>query len=301
MPRIQIPFAPLALSNISEFYELETFGVQARDCPCSRVAMLPNKAIELMENSCKRRGDRYMVGLLWPSDKSLLPNNYPLAEKRLFSLERNLFKDEAKAKLYDNAIMEYERNGWARRLSEDDLETNVKPVHYLPHHGIYRPDKKSTPLRIVFDPACQYRGVSLNSILHNGPCLIGNLLGVLLRFREEPIAFVGYIAKMYLQIELPEEDTHVHRFLWRNLELTKKPTIYALQRVTFGDKPSPDMTSFVMLEMAKDNEKDNPHAAAILRRDRYMDDLIHSCPTTKEAVQSIKELDRVLDTGSFKI
>ena len=32
-----------------------------------------------------------------------------------------------------------------------------------------------------------------------------------------------------------------------------------------------------------------------------MDDLIHSCPTTKKAVQSIKELDRVLDTGSFKI
>ena len=53
--------------------------------------------------------------------------------------------------------------------------------------------------------------------------------------------------------------------------------------------------------MAKDNGKDNPHAAVILRRDRYMDDLIHSCPTTKEAVQSIKELDQVLDTSSFKI
>ena len=45
----------------------------------------------------------------------------------------------------------------------------------------------------------------------------------------------------------------------------------------------------------------NPHAATILRRDRYMEDLIHSCPTTKKAVQSIKELDRVLATGSFKI
>ena len=71
--------------------------------------------------------------------------------------------------------------------------------------------------------------------------------------------------------------------------------------MTFGDKPSPDMASFVMLKMAKDNEEDNPHAATILRRDRYMDDLIHSCPTTKKAVQSIKELDRVLATGSFKI
>ena len=122
-------------------------------------------------------------------------------------MERNLLKDAAKAKLYDNAIMEYEKNGWARSLSKEDLKANVKPVHYLPHHGIYRPDKKSTSLRIVFDPACQYQGVSLNSFLHKGPCLIGNLLGVLLRFREEPTAFVGDIAKVYIQIELLEEDT----------------------------------------------------------------------------------------------
>ena len=32
-----------------------------------------------------------------------------------------------------------------------------------------------------------------------------------------------------------------------------------------------------------------------------MDDLMHSCPTTEKAVQSITELDRVLATGSFKI
>lgn len=106
---------------------------------------------------------------------------------------------------------------------------------------------------------------------------------------------------MYLQICLPEEDTHVHRFLWRNLDLTKKPTVYVLQRVTFGDKPSPDIASFVMLKIAKDNEAENPDAAVILRRDRYMDDLIHSCPTPEEAIQRTKELDIVLATGSFKI
>jgi len=36
-----------------------------------------------------------MVGLPWKKDKSLLPNNYPLAEKRLFSLERSLLKDKS--------------------------------------------------------------------------------------------------------------------------------------------------------------------------------------------------------------
>lgn len=40
-----------------------------------------------------------------------MPNNYPQAEKKLFSLERNLLKDKAKAKMYDEAIMKYKRNG----------------------------------------------------------------------------------------------------------------------------------------------------------------------------------------------
>ena len=61
------------------------------------------------------------------------------------------------------------------------------------------------------------------------------------------------------------------------------------------------MASFVMLKMAKENQENNPNAATVLSRDRYMDDLIHSCPTPKKAVDTIKELDRVLDTGSFKI
>ena len=33
----------------------------------------------------------------------------------------------------------------------------------------------------------------------------------------------------------------------------------------------------------------------------YMDDSIHSCSTPKKAIDTIKELGRVLDTGSFKI
>ncbi|KAK3749297.1 hypothetical protein QZH41_007559 [Actinostola sp. cb2023] len=237
--------------NLERFYELETLGIQAPECSCQTpISREDKEAMELMEASCKLLNGRYSIGLPWKRNKHLLPNNYVLAEKRLFSLEKSLLKNSKKAEMYNDAITEYERNGWARRLTNQELSTVRTPVYYLPHHGVYRPEKKSTPLRVVFDPASPYQGVSLNSLLHKGPCLIGNLLGVLLRFREEPIAFVGDISKMFLQILLPDEDTHVHRFLWRDLDLTRKPTVYALQRVTFGDKPSPDMASFVMLKMA---------------------------------------------------
>ena len=73
------------------------------------------------------------------------------------------------------------------------------------------------------------------------------------------------------------------------------------KRGTFGDKLSPDMASFVMLKIADDNVEDNPNTAKIHRKVRYMDDLIHFCPTPGKAIQSINELDRVLATESFQI
>ena len=39
----------------------------------------------------------------------------------------------------------------------------------------------------------------------------------------------------------------------------------------------------------------------ILKRDRYMDDLIHSTSTQEEAGKSKGEVDNMLATGSFKI
>ena len=57
----------------------------------------------------------------------------------------------------------------------------------------------------------------------------------------------------------------------------------------------------MLLKMAKENQENNRNAATVLSRDRYMDDLIHSCPTPKKAIDTIRELDMVLDTGSFKI
>ena len=161
--------------------------------------------------------------------------------------------------------------------------------------------KKSTPLRIVFDPACPYQGISLNSFLYKGPCLIGSLLGVLLRFREEAVAFAGDISKMFLQVLLPESDCQVHRFLWREMETSQEPTTYVLLRVTFGDKPSPDMASFVMLKMAKEHRQTAPVASKIIKRDRYVDDLIHSCPSVSDAFQRITDVEKILSTGSFKI
>ncbi|XP_064645967.1 uncharacterized protein LOC135499236 [Lineus longissimus] len=257
------------------------------------------KAMKMFEETCEKVGDRYVIGLPWKRDPLELPDNRPLAEKRLMSLERSLLKQPEKAALYTKTVNEYLEKGWAVPVKPNELE--IKPAFYLPHHGVYRPEKVSTPLRVVFDPACNYDGVSLNSFLHNGPNLIGDLLGVLIRFREDLVAIVGDISKMFLQVLLKEEETHVHRFMWRDLDVTRKPDVYRLTRVTFGDKPSPDMASFVILKIAQEYQNTYPDTAENLKKDRYMDDMIHSCPSDNTAVQRMSSLDKMLGSGGFRM
>ena len=105
---------------------------------------------------------------------------------------------------------------------------------------------------------------------------------------------------MFLQILLPESDCQTHRFLWREMETFREPTTYNLLRVTFGDKPSPDMASFVMIKMAKQHQQTAPEASKIIERDRYVDDLIHSCPSVNDAFQRITDVEKILSTGSFQ-
>jgi hypothetical protein len=66
-----------------------------------------------------------------------------------------------------------------------------------------------------------YQGPSLNDYWLKGPDLLNSLFGVILRFRENEVAVSGDISKMYHQVLIPQEDQHVHRFLWRNLDTTR--------------------------------------------------------------------------------
>ena len=50
--------------------------------------------------------------------------------------------------LYEDFINEYNQLGHPEEISEED---NSSFSYYLPHHAIFRPDKPSTKLCIVFN------------------------------------------------------------------------------------------------------------------------------------------------------
>ena len=83
--------------------------------------------------------------------------------------------------------------------------------------------------------------VSLNDALEKGPCLLNFLFGVLLGWREEEIAFAGDTEKMFNQIALHPDDQKYHRFMWRDGDPNRDPDVYQWVRLSFGNKPAPDL------------------------------------------------------------
>ena len=169
---------------------------------------------------------------------SLLPNNYHVALAKLRNTEKRLIADPLWACKYSEQMQDMADRGVAHRLSDEEIEEWDGPVFYLSHLAVENPNSVSTPVRIVFNSSQPFKGVSLNSCLAKGPdSFRTNLLGILLRFREDFVVIVGDIRKTYNSVRLEKLEQHTHRFLWRNLE-NRKPDIWTITRVNMGDKPA---------------------------------------------------------------
>ena len=160
-----------------------------------------------------------IIHYLWKKkDSNLLPDNKVQALKKLETTERRLQKNPEQALAYDKQMVEMEEVKFARKLSNEEINSYEGPVHYISHYAVIRPGKRSTPVQIVFNSFSAFQGSRLNDYWKNGPDLLNNLFGVVLRFREKEVAISGDISKMYHRVLVPEKDQHIHRFVWRNME-----------------------------------------------------------------------------------
>ena len=83
----------------------------------------------------------------------------------------------------------------------------------MPHYPVVKPHKPEN-VRRVCNAAAKFRSTSLNDMLLTGPDLLQNLVGIIFRFREHPIALTVDIEAMFLQVKVPPQDCKVLRFTW---------------------------------------------------------------------------------------
>ena len=211
----------------------------------------------------------------WLIDPHTLPNNYQTAYATLQRIEKTLSRDDKWADTYREQIHDIVERGVARKLSPQELKNWTSPAFYISHLAVVNPRSNSTPVRIVFNSSQTHEGVSLNSCLAMGPySYMNNLVGILLRWREERVAMIGDIRKMFNAVHLKALEQHCHRFLWRDLQQHRPPDIYVIQRVNVGDKPTPAISTEAVYKTAELFREDSPQAADLLKNSNYVDDLI---------------------------
>ncbi|KAA0201413.1 hypothetical protein HAZT_HAZT003441 [Hyalella azteca] len=122
----------------------------------------------------------------------------------LLSLKKKFAKNEQFFKDYSAFMQEMMDKNFMEPVPERSSEPSQE--WFLVHHAVYHNHKPK--IRDVFDCSLKFQGISLNDRLLQGPDLTNNLLGVLLRFREESDAVVGDIEKMYYQVKVPSSQAN---------------------------------------------------------------------------------------------
>ena len=301
--------------SLEKFHSIESLGVACNPscggCRCGKChAGGKNMTLEEeKEYGMIRDGlnfnegtGRWVASYPWVKDPSCLPWNRTFAYAMLQSTEKRLGKNELYADIYKRQMEDMLERDAARNISEEEIRKYPGAKFYIAHHDVLSPYSSSTPMRVVFNSSAKLKGaLSLNDCLAKGPCLLNQLLGILLRFRQDKFAFIGDIKKMFHSIDIPIQDQMTHLFLWRNLETTVKPRTYAMTVVNMGDRPASAIAQTALRMTAEEAEEDYPAASSLLIRNSYMDDIPGSVASVEEGMKLMQETEQILKAKGFKM
>ena len=287
--------------RVKKFWETD-FGDSISD-PKSGMSVEDKRALRMMEDTVELVEGHYRLGLPWRHKPPRLQNNRKMAQRRLDCLRRKFRKDPELFERYKTSINEYIEKGYAKRISEINEGHECENTNfYLPHHAVCNPNKPGK-IRVVFDCAAQFNGTSLNDELLPGPDETNNLVGVLIRFREHPVALVADIEGMFHQVRVSPDDHDALRFLWwPNDDLSREPVDYCMQVHLFGSTSSPSCASFCLRKTAEDH-KDRFGEAVIhtVKRNFYVDDCLKSLANIEAAKAMATDLRDLLAKGGFRL
>ncbi|GFV97505.1 integrase catalytic domain-containing protein [Trichonephila clavipes] len=215
---------------------------------------------------------RYTVAMPLKEDPSCLGESRQTAIQRLNSLWKRLSRDKEYLSLYEKFLQEYEDLGHMREIKADGSGVSF----YMPHHGVYRPEKSTTKLRTVFNASSpSTSGKSLNSIQFNDVLVQEDLFSIMVRFRKPKYAFTTDIEKMFRMINIHLEQSCLQRILWKGIGEPIKT--YKLTTVTY----STDTLKHSLKQLAMD-EANFPLAAPVVLSDCYMDDILSRSESIEE-------------------
>lgn len=266
-----------------------------------------SKPLSLMEKQCetqfintvsKDETGRFIVTIPFKASPQELGNSKVTALKRFHSLEKRLNSNSSLKELYSAFINEYISLG---HMSYVEHPNDSISHYYIPHHAVINEASRTTKLRVVFDGSCSTSsGKSFNDIQMVGPTLQSNLLTILIRFRQNAIAFSVDIQKMYRQVLVSPNQRCFQRIFWRD-NSSCPLSIYELNTVTYGTASAPYLATRCLLKIAEENADIYPEASEIIKSDSYVDDILSGANTAEKAAQLCDEISVILLQAHFTL
>ena len=238
----------------------------------------------------------YTCSIPWKTVPPNLRNNLSAVKARQekTNSDASLQTKGTSKEALDAIFLDQIKKGYVEEIT-DLADINREDCNYIPYFPVVRPDKSSTKVRIVFDAAAKNRDKqSLNSQIEKGPNRLQDLFGILLRFRQYEIALTADISEMFLQCRLNDEDRRYHRFWWNG-------KVWQWTRVMFGNLSSPDVSQKVLETNAETYKREYPVAAAAVKTNMYMDDVLKSIEKRLQAIRLAAELPPLHEKAGMKI
>ncbi|TKR89189.1 hypothetical protein L596_013329 [Steinernema carpocapsae] len=172
-------------ADLEKLWTMETGTEEFHGPSAVERKMVNDRVVEQFEKDIRFSEEGYVIKLPWKTDgtKEELPDNRGIAVKRLHAILKKYKDNDWVMSKYQEIIEDQLQKGVI-----EDVDPNIPPtsevVHYLSHHPVITPAKQTTKLRVVYDGSAHHVGKpSLNNALHQGPTILPNLVGQLLRFR----------------------------------------------------------------------------------------------------------------------
>ena len=162
----------------------------------------------LYQATTNHNSERYEIKLSWKSEINL-ENNFYSALNQVKNLNTRLQRKLLLQEKYNKTLLtDFEKN-YVKPVEMQDPQPDR--IWYLPQHPVENINKPGK-VRQVANAASKFCDQSLNSNLLTGPDLLNNLLGVLMRFRECPVAVLADIENMFMQFAIHQIDQSALRF-----------------------------------------------------------------------------------------
>ena len=175
-------------------------------------------------------------------------------------------------KEYDSVIKDQIERGIVEVVMDDIM---LGFFIHIPYHVVIRRDKSTTKLRIVYDASAKSDGASLNDCLHAGPALTQSIYDIMTRFRNQRVAILGDIEKVFLMVHMNETNKDVLRFLWVDDIDKAEPKVITLRftRVVFGLSSSPFLLNAIIKHHIEQYEQCDPDFTRKFLESIHVDDL----------------------------